>query len=165
MLKLFCPKVGIIGKRNKRKYNVAAAIVKTKPDTVFAQLKNRVAVDNSTSSGNEKEQKTSTCVIINRCRFLNVLFMVMLSIHIQLLLALHCLKKIWTLVKKRYKIFHELVEREYNKPGIQTYGNNSWPHLTTGRTLSPSKYQDSDWKKSRETFRFIINEYNQAFKN
>ena len=67
--------------------------------------------------------------------------------------------------EKKDQVFHELVSLEYNKSGIQSYDENAWPHLTTGRSLPPSKYQNIDRKKSRDAFKNISNEYDQAFKN
>ena len=165
-LKQFCTKVGIAGQRSKGKYEVCKAIVSSKSDPCFIELKDR-APPTVKSEGESANTSTSTAkvrVTINRRRLINVLFGDVCRPHLATLGASLCRADLDTGVRID-QVFHELVVGEYNKLGIAAYDDNAFPHLSSGRTVLPSNFQPIDWKKSRESFKALTNEYDICFKN
>lgn len=143
-LKALCTRMGIVGQRKNRKDVICEAIVKAKEDSSFVQIKDRVDSKEST-----KKESSGVWTIINRCRFLNVLF----SDYIRPLLAtLGATLSRCDLDKKikQDQVFFEKVAREYNKSGIKTYDENAFPDISSSRMLSPSTFSAIDWKKGRD---------------
>ena len=139
-IKLFCTKVGISGQRSKGNYNVCKAIVSSKIDPNFVELKDKAppvvkseeTVDNGTATGNGR-------VTINHRRLINVLFGDVIRPHLATLGASLCRKDLDT-GKRIDQVFHELVVEEYNKVGISGYDDNAYPHLSNGRSIPPANF-------------------------
>ena len=164
-LKQFCTKVGILGQRSKAKYEVCNAIVSAKNDPNFIELKDRTSQNVKSEGAPATSTSTGKVrVTINRRRHINVLFGDVCRPHLATLGASLCKADLDTGVRID-QIFHELVVGEYNKLGIMAYNDNAYPHLSHGRTVPPSNFQPIDWKKSRESFKALTNEYDVCFKN
>jgi hypothetical protein len=103
-------------------------------------------------------------VVINRRRLLNVLFGDIVRPHLATL-GTSLSREDLDSGKKIDQQFHEMVAVEYNKTGVSSYDENAFPFLSSGRIVPPSNYQNIDWKKSRESFKALTNEYDICFKN
>ena len=161
-LKVFCTSVGIYGQRNKGKYDVCSAIVKAKLDTNFVENKDKIVKKEGKKS--DSAEKPKIRVTINRRRLVNVLF----GDNVRPKLAdlgSALTRKDLDEGRRVNQDFYELVASEYNKIGIKSYDEDAFPHLSTGRTISPSTYQEVDWIKCRDSFKSMCNEYDICFKN
>ena len=67
--------------------------------------------------------------------------------------------------KKQDEDFFSLVAAEYNKKGVMSYDANAFPSIPWGNHYAPYNFSPIDWKKARESFKALCNEYDIAFKH
>lgn len=156
-LKLFCTRVGIQGQRKKTKKDVCDAIVTAKSDPLFVQTKDAVSVA-------KKEAPVVKRATINRRRLLNVLFGDVVRPKLATLGETLSREELDNGIKQNERFFTLVVE-EYNKVGIVSYDKNAFPVISCGKHHVPSQFATIDWKKARDSFKAMCNEYDKCFSN
>ena len=158
-LRIFCTQMGIKGMRKKAKLAICDAIAEAKVSGSYIQLQKEA------EDQNKNKEKGNSNAIMNRRRFINVLFSDLIR------------PKLATLGKslekneidaglKSDQLFHEAVLVEYNNKSVAEYGQNAFPNLTKGRSVPPSHFQEiDDWKKSRDYLKHLCKEYDKCFKD
>ena len=107
--------------------------------------------------------KKNNNATMNRRRFINVLFGDVIRPKLATLGAPLERKELDAGLKTD-QIFHEAVLTEYNNESIIKYGQNVFPNLSKGRSVSPSHFKEiHDWKKSRECLKELCREYDIRF--
>ena len=119
---------------------------------------------NPTMESDSEDVDSSKKIVLNRRRYLNVLFSDTIRPHVALK-GKSLSKDDLTAGLKTDQELHMLISEEYNTPNVALYSGNAFPLLKLGRNCDASVFDEITWQKSLQLFKHLSNEYDKCFHN